>query len=935
MRIIDQLVYKITGDTKGFEDSMKRSDKSVDLLAKALTGLSAVAIAGAIKKLGDMTIAVGANLDHIEKLSQKIGLSTKGFQEWSFIMQQNGASIDGLQMGLKTLSQMADQATQGGAEQIKMFQRLGVEYTDINGQIKDQETLFNETVEALAGMTNATERTALASRLLGRSATELAPLLNSGKEAIEATRAEAHALGAVFEDDVIDKGVELSNALGRLTASFTALKTGALSPLIPAITGLANLLAGADTAGLALDKTTNDLLKTSSKYKELMGLLKQPVENLTEAERERLEVLAEIARLESEDLMKEMAKAYDKTTAKIEEQKGVVESYQLIEAEINERLEERAKWEAELAQLEGQRYEDLSKAQKATYRTATSQLEQLQSQASLEDELRVTNLERLDAQKKVDSMLSQQEAKVRQLAQAYREGTIEIELYTEEGSDLFEKIKAQADVFDKQESGIKRARETFSKYTISTAEGAEKLVETFTKLANSTNLSTEKQSYYAEMLRLVGERQSELAQKALEEAQSVEELESARSDLIATMEQELANIDKYGKVFGESFDVASAKTALLENAIKALIDSGLDPMGEVVQGLRTQLTELGYDFVEVAEEVEEALPPIGAFASGLDNLNARLIVTGDELAYTRGLISLMENHLIGLVQNGLDPTSKAYEDWAKQIDVLKNKLAEQEKALLDVGEVATQVMGGISGMLSQVGSLQKAMYDARIQQIDSQLQAELQAIDDRLQAELEANGLTEETTLQRLEREYEEAKRIGDLQLAESKRVELERVRLTQEADDERARIAQEYDDEKKRIEIEAMKRQKEIAIFQAVIDTASAIIANLKTWWMIPLITATGALQLSAIQAQPIPSFDVGSIRIPQDTQAMVHRDEMILPAPMAQQAREEGITITPTGGGDPIHLALYLDSRMIGETVVEGINRGQYGRIEARVIK
>lgn len=904
MRIIDQLVYKITGDTKGFEDSMKRSDKSVDLFAKALTGLSAVAIAGAIKKLGDMTIAVATNLDHIEKLSQKIGLSQKGFQEWSFIMQQNETTIDGLQMGLKTLSQVADQATQGGEEQIKMFRRLGVEYEDINGQVKDQETLFNETMEALAGMTNATERTALASKLLGRSATELAPILNSGKEAIEATRAEAHALGAVFEDDVIDKGVELSNALGRLTASFTALKTGALSPIIPVITGLANLLAGADTAGLKLAETTGKLITASGRYKELMELSQKPVKDLTEEERQRLEVLTQLARIEAQQAFSEASKAYDKQAKQIKELTDSLSAYTVGEKAHLLVNKDRAEAESRLAELRDRNL----KAGQEGY----AEMMALQNILAMSEEKRLEaagrTIERdMANQRELDIINGKREASIRNLAQAHIDGTIDIRNYIAVNEDLATEILAQVKVFDDQQSGVKKAREAFAEYTISTVESAEKLTETFTKLASNTKLSTEQQSYYAEMLCLVGERQAELAQKALEEAQSVEELESAREELIKTTNKELENIEKYGKVFGESFDVASAKTALLENAIKALIDSGLDPMGEEVQNLKLQLDELAV----VVED--EALPPIGAFASGLDNLNTRLTVTGDELAYTRGLISLMENHLIDLVANGLDPTSEAYKDWAKQIDILKNKLAEQEKALLDVGEVSRQVMGGISGMLSQIGSLQKAMYDARIQQIDEELQAKLKA-----------DGLMAESTIERLQREYDEAKRVGDLQLAENKRVELERTKLVEEADQE-----------KKRIEIEAMKRQKEIAIFQAIIDTASAIIANLKTWWMIPLITATGALQLSAIQAQPIPSFDVGSIRIPQDTQAMVHRDEMILPAPMAEQARSEGITITPTGGGDPIHLALYLDSRMIGETVVEGINRGQYGRIEARVIK
>ena len=90
----------------------------------------------------------------------------------------------------------------------------------------------------------------------------------------------------------------------------------------------------------------------------------------------------------------------------------------------------------------------------------------------------------------------------------------------------------------------------------------------------------------------------------------------------------------------------------------------------------------------------------------------------------------------------------------------------------------------------------------------------------------------------------------------------------------------------------------------------------------------------MATIQAQPLPSFDVGSLRIERDTQAMVHKGEMVLPASLSEQARREGISIGPQGGQD-IHVQVLLDSKPIIDTTVKGINSGQYGRIDARVVK
>jgi hypothetical protein len=59
-----------------------------------------------------------------------------------------------------------------------------------------------------------------------------------------------------------------------------------------------------------------------------------------------------------------------------------------------------------------------------------------------------------------------------------------------------------------------------------------------------------------------------------------------------------------------------------------------------------------------------------------------------------------------------------------------------------------------------------------------------------------------------------------------------------------------------------------------------------------------------------------------------------MILPASLSDQARKEGITISPQGGQD-IHLQVMLDSKPIIDTTLKGINSGSYGKIDARVVK
>lgn len=174
----------------------------------------------------------------INDLSEKIGISKTAFQEWDYITSQVGANVEGLQMGVKTLSNAAYEAAQGTASYAEAFDALGLSVTNADGSLKDQETLLNETIAALSKIEDKTTRTALATDLLGRSATDLAPLLNMDASEIENMRQKAHDLGIVLSDESVAAGDDFGDALDTLKATASSLLTSALAPLLPILTSL-------------------------------------------------------------------------------------------------------------------------------------------------------------------------------------------------------------------------------------------------------------------------------------------------------------------------------------------------------------------------------------------------------------------------------------------------------------------------------------------------------------------------------------------------------------------------------------------------------------------------------------------------------------------------------------------------------------------------
>ena len=232
-------IFKLFGsiliDSDKADQSLQKTGKHTETMGSKLgkglktavgfgIGLAAAGAAGAAALFGVATKSAEAT-DRIDKLSQKIGLSRKGFQEWDFIASQSGMSVEVLQSGFKTLSKQMDEASKGTKLSADYFKDLGVSITDNNGKMKTQEQMFNETVIALQGMEEGPKKAALANNILGKSATELAPLINGAAGSVEEMRKKANDLGLVLSDDAVDAGVKFTDSLDQVKRSLGTVGT--------------------------------------------------------------------------------------------------------------------------------------------------------------------------------------------------------------------------------------------------------------------------------------------------------------------------------------------------------------------------------------------------------------------------------------------------------------------------------------------------------------------------------------------------------------------------------------------------------------------------------------------------------------------------------------------------------------------------------------
>jgi hypothetical protein len=223
---------KIQGNTDKLRNKMSKLTSGLKKVGGAMMAVGATVgvVGGAILRGANRVAEMG---DRIDKMSQKIGMSRKSFQEWDYIMSQNGGNVETLQMGFKTLVTQIEGVQKGSKDSIKAFRDLGVQVKDNNGKFRSADEVFNDTIRSLQKIENPTQKMILANRLFGRSAAELRPLLNQEAQAVDDLRSKANSMGLIISDEDVANSVKFKDTMDTFTRFFQAKFATVMMKLMP------------------------------------------------------------------------------------------------------------------------------------------------------------------------------------------------------------------------------------------------------------------------------------------------------------------------------------------------------------------------------------------------------------------------------------------------------------------------------------------------------------------------------------------------------------------------------------------------------------------------------------------------------------------------------------------------------------------------------
>lgn len=208
----NQSVQSVVKDEKTLSMTMLKIGSSMATVGKKMTvaGASISATFGVmIKKTADYG-------DQLNDMSKRTGIATDLLSGYKLAADKSGTSLEGLAVGMRGLANQMQSANSGSKEAKRLFDLLGISYTDNEGRLRPLNDVMLDVADRFSKMEDGAQKTALAQDTFGRSGMELIPMLNLGAEGLRKERDEAEKLGMVFSQDAAQSCDDFNDSLASL-----------------------------------------------------------------------------------------------------------------------------------------------------------------------------------------------------------------------------------------------------------------------------------------------------------------------------------------------------------------------------------------------------------------------------------------------------------------------------------------------------------------------------------------------------------------------------------------------------------------------------------------------------------------------------------------------------------------------------------------------
>lgn len=228
-------------------------------VGKKFAPVSAAA-AGVAASLGGLAYKSITAADDLNTLSKQTGLSTDSLQKMKYASDLVDVSVEDITGAVTKLKKNM-------AGSPDAFNKLGVSVKNADGSMRDAESVFFDTLEALSKIENETERDQAAYEIFGKSADQLAGIIDDGGESLKAYGDEAEGLGLIMSGDTLNSLNEVNDAVDRGKAQIGA----AVSELGAAVAQ--NLIPLIEPVSAGIQKVTQFIQKLTPEQAKLILII--------------------------------------------------------------------------------------------------------------------------------------------------------------------------------------------------------------------------------------------------------------------------------------------------------------------------------------------------------------------------------------------------------------------------------------------------------------------------------------------------------------------------------------------------------------------------------------------------------------------------------------------------------------------------------------
>jgi phage-related minor tail protein len=229
---------KATKEADNFSVTLEKAKTSLNKVGSAAqevadkTKKMSMAAGGALTAIGGLALKSAKNADELNTLSKQTGITTDDLQKMQYASELVDVSVESMTGAMTKMKKgMAD-----GDFGKSVFETLGVAVRDANGELRNSNEVFYEVLTALSNVTNETERDTLAMEVFGKSADQLAGIIDDGGAALKAYGDEAENLGLILDTETLTSLNGVNDTIDKLKAQAGAELAKAGAEALEALT---------------------------------------------------------------------------------------------------------------------------------------------------------------------------------------------------------------------------------------------------------------------------------------------------------------------------------------------------------------------------------------------------------------------------------------------------------------------------------------------------------------------------------------------------------------------------------------------------------------------------------------------------------------------------------------------------------------------------